>query len=199
MAVRRMVVVALALTVFALGVVGTRWARVVTPSPPAASASVAIDDSQLLTSSADVPVMCDAKAPAADLTFVLRDLDGRDVRLSDLRGKVLLIDFWATWCMPCRVEIPLLIDLHNRFKDRGLEILGLVVQDDFTRAVPFAREWRMTYPVLDAIDRADVETAYAPILGLPTSILIGRDGRVCARHLGIAGLEQLALEIDALL
>ena len=128
---------------------------------------------------------CPADAKRANLDFRLKDTDGREVRLADYKDKVLLLDFWATWCGPCKVEIPAFVQLYETYKPRGFEVVGVVVMDEFPRAKPFAEQYKMTYPILDGIDRGDLETAFGPFVGLPTTFVIARDGRICAKHLGL--------------
>lgn len=128
---------------------------------------------------------CPVDAKKANLDFTLKDIDGRDVRLADYQGKVLLLDFWATWCGPCKVEIPGFVDLYRRYKSQGFEVVGVVVLDEFARARPFAQQFKMNYPILDGVDREDIEDAFGPLFGLPTSFVIGRDGRICSKHVGL--------------
>jgi peroxiredoxin len=132
-----------------------------------------------------VATTCPADARRANLDFRLKNTDGQEVRLADYKDKVLLLDFWATWCGPCKVEIPAFVQLYETYKPRGFEVLGVVVMDEFPRAKPFAEQYKMTYPILDGVNREDVETAFGPFLGLPTTFLIARDGRICAKHLGL--------------
>jgi thiol-disulfide isomerase/thioredoxin len=139
----------------------------------------------LIPLTADDETICPASARHADLNFTLRDLDGRSVALRSFAGKVLLLDFWATWCGPCRIEIPGFVALAARDKPLGVEVVGVLVQDDFAKARPFARELGMTYPVLDGADRGDLEQAFGPFTDLPMSYLIARDGRVCRKHVGL--------------
>jgi peroxiredoxin len=128
---------------------------------------------------------CPANAKKADLSFAMKDVDGRTVRLSDFAGKVVLLDFWATWCAPCKVEIPGFVDLYAKYRSRGLEVVGVVVLDEFKKAKPFANDLRMNYTILDGVDREDLDNAFGPFFGLPMSFLIGRDGRICGKHLGL--------------
>jgi thiol-disulfide isomerase/thioredoxin len=139
----------------------------------------------LVARTADDTAACPTSAPKADLNFTLRDLDGRLIALRSFAGKVLLLDFWATWCGPCRIEIPGFVELAARDKPLGVEVVGVLVEDDFAKARPFSRELGMTYPVLDGTDRSDLERAFGPFTDLPTSYLIARDGRMCRKHLGL--------------
>jgi peroxiredoxin len=128
---------------------------------------------------------CPADAKKANLNFTLKDLNGRDVKLSDYRGKVLLLDFWATWCVPCKVEIPAFVDLYKTYKAKGFEVIGVVAMDEFTKAKPFVQQYGINYTVLNGVDREDIEDAFGPLFALPTSLIIARDGRICARHVGL--------------
>jgi thiol-disulfide isomerase/thioredoxin len=133
---------------------------------------------------------CPANAKKANLNFTLKDADGRPVRLSDYAGKVVLLDFWATWCAPCKIEIPAFIDLYKTLKPRGFEVVSVVVMDEFTKAKPFASQFGITYPVLNGVDRDDIDDAFGPLFALPTSLVIARDGRICARHIGLPEMPQ---------
>jgi peroxiredoxin len=143
--------------------------------------------------------VCDLDAKPANLDFTLSDLHGQRVRLSDYKGRVLLLDFWATWCPPCKREIPGFIDLYETYKKQGLEVIGLLSLDAMANVPAFAHEFGMNYPILDANDCEDVERAYGPIAGLPTTLLISREGKICARHLGFTPVAQFDAEIRALL
>src|SRR3990170_1647332 len=142
---------------------------------------------------------CDPEAKAANVSFTLQDMNGRSVRLSDYRGKVLLVDFWATWCGPCKVEIPGFVELYGKYRTQGFEIVGMLVEDEIAKARPFAQQFKMNYPVLDTASREDVQEAYGPLWGLPTAFLIGRDGRICRKNSGFTPKEEFEREIKALL
>jgi peroxiredoxin len=128
---------------------------------------------------------CPADAKRANLDFSIKDLDGKSLRLSDYKGKVLLLDFWATWCGPCKVEIPGFVELYNTYKSSGFEIVGVVLMDDFAKAKPFAQQYKMNYPIVNGIERGDLDEAFGPFFALPTTFLIARDGRICAKHVGL--------------
>ena len=134
----------------------------------------------------------------APLHFTLKDANGVDVKLESFKGKVILINFWATWCGPCRVEIPDLMELQNQYRD-DLVVLGIDVLDEFTRVKPFADELKVNYPLLDGNDREDVEKAFGPMWGLPTTVIVGRDGMVAKKHAGIASKEQFQQYIESAL
>lgn len=142
---------------------------------------------------------CMADAKPANLDFTMPDLDGKDVRLSSFKGKVILLNFWATWCGPCKAEIPGFVELQDEYGKDGLVIVGYSVDDDAPKAKAFADQFKMNYPVLLGLGREDVQDAYGPIWGIPASFIISRDGRVCQKHLGIAPKAVFEKEIKALL
>ncbi|MBD3347776.1 MAG: redoxin domain-containing protein [Candidatus Eisenbacteria bacterium] len=131
--------------------------------------------------------------------FTLSDLDGEEVSLSDFEGKVVVLDLWATWCPPCRKEIPFLVELYDDLENEGLVVLGVGL-DQGGRGVlaPFAEEYGITYPVLVG-DRA-VQAAYR-VTSIPTTFLIGRDGRIAVKHVGFSPSmeQQMRDEVMALL
>src|SRR5437773_12057988 len=131
--------------------------------------------------------------------FTLTELSGQKLRLADYKGKVVLLDFWATWCGPCRIEIPGFVEMYDKYKSRGLEVIGVVVLDEFAHAGPFARRFKMNYTILDGDGREDVEAAYGPLFALPTTFVIGRDGRICQKHIGLTPRETFEAAIKSLL
>ena len=129
--------------------------------------------------------------------FTLPLLDGGQLRLSSYRGKVVLLDFWATWCVPCREEIPHFVDLQRKYGDRGLEIIGVSMDDSPDPVRTFYRQFKMNYPVV--MGTADVGVAYGGVLGLPIAFLIDRQGRIYAKHIGATDLAVFEKEIARLL
>lgn len=142
---------------------------------------------------------CPADAKPANMEFTMKDVEGRDVSLASFKGKVVLIDFWATWCGPCKVEIPHFIEFQNKYGSKGLQIVGISVDDPVDKLAPYVKEMGMNYPVLQGLGRDEVQDAYGPILGIPVSVLISRDGKVCATHTGLTGKDVFEQEIAALL
>jgi thiol-disulfide isomerase/thioredoxin len=139
---------------------------------------------------------CDAEG-TAKFDFVLKDHRNVPIRMADYKGKVVLLNFWATWCGPCKVEIPAFVELYDQYKDKGLVIVGVSIDDTPEQLQAFMKEYRINYPVLQMTP--DVETAYGPFYGYPTSFFIARDGSICLKHLGPATKEQFEKEIKALL
>jgi thiol-disulfide isomerase/thioredoxin len=133
--------------------------------------------------------------PAPD--FQLKDLAGKDLSLASAHGKVILLNFWATWCGPCRAEIPTLIELQNRYKDRLL-IIGLVVDDDDPDAVKQVVDSEgINYPVALATD--NIRITYGGIPALPTVFVINSDSRIVQKHVGLFNPALYETEVRALL
>jgi peroxiredoxin len=130
--------------------------------------------------------------------FALKDARGVDLKLSDYRGKVVLLNFWATWCGPCKVEIPWFVDLENKFRDRGFAVIGVSMDEDGWQAVkPYIREKSVNYRVVLGTD--EVARRYGGIESLPTTLLIDRDGRIAAEHVGLVGKSTYEEQIGKLL
>lgn len=142
---------------------------------------------------------CDADAKPAPLDFTLRDIDGDQVNLAALKGSVILLNFWATWCGPCKIEIPWFVEFQRQYKDEGLVVLGLSVDDTPEQIRPFAAEFQVNYPMLVGLGREDFQEAYGPVWGLPVTFFIDRDGTLCRTHLGIGTREEFQRDIDSLL
>lgn len=129
--------------------------------------------------------------------FTLPQLDGQDLRLSSYRGKVVLLDFWASWCEPCRVETPHLIELQQKYGDQGLQIIGVSMDDSPEPARAFYQQFHMNYPVV--MGTAKTGELYGGVLGLPIAFMINRDGRIYAKHIGATDPAVFEKEIQSLL
>jgi peroxiredoxin len=114
--------------------------------------------------------------------FSLPQLTGKPLKLSDYRGKVVLLDFWATWCDPCREEIPRFVDIQNKYGSQGLQIIGVSMDDGPEPVQEFYQHFKMNYPVV--MGNARIGELYGGILGLPIAFVIKRDGRIYSRHVG---------------
>lgn len=145
---------------------------------------------------ADVKAAGDRKA-APD--FALKDANGSTVRLSDYKGKVVLLDFWATWCGPCKIEIPWFMEFEQQLKDRGFAVLGVSMDEGgWDEVKPYIEQHKINYRILLGDD--SVEQAYGGLDALPTTLLIDRSGKIAAVHVGIEkGKNEIRDEIDHLL
>ena len=133
-----------------------------------------------------VPVgVCDAKADDAPLDFTLSDLNGTSVNLSAYKGHVIVLNFWATWCEPCRVEIPMLSRLHDKYRAKGLTVVGLSLDREIENVPPFARRLGVSYPIFVIGPNHAIDKAYAPRWGVPATVVIRRDGVICRRQVGV--------------
>jgi len=143
--------------------------------------------------------VCNVAARPAKFDFTLTDVEGRRVQLSEFRGRVILVNFWATWCAPCKTEIPWLNELNVRYREQGLVVLGVSVDDVVEKIRPFALAMKMSYPVLVGAGEDGFKESFGPLLGYPTTLLISRAGEICIRHVGITEIERLEREVRALL
>ena len=116
--------------------------------------------------------------------FELQSLDGKPVRLSDFRGKAVLLNFWATWCAPCKIEMPWFVDLQKQYAAQGLQVIGVAMDDSGEEAIAkFAKQMGVNYPVL--IGKEAVGDAYGGVEFLPTTFIIDRQGKVVDRVFGL--------------
>ncbi len=140
-----------------------------------------------------------AELKAADLSFTMKDMSGQDVTLSQYKGKVILLNFWATWCGPCRVEIPEFIDFQSKYGEAGLQVVGVSIDDTFDKLDPYVKDMKINYPVLQGLGHDDVQIAFGPMVAIPVTAVISREGMVCATHFGLTGKGTLEREIETLL
>lgn len=126
--------------------------------------------------------------------FSLPSLDGKTVHLSDFRGKAVLLNFWATWCEPCKVEMPWIVDLQKKYASQGLQVVGVAMDDAGADEIAkFTKEMGVNYPVV--IGKDEVGDAYGGLPFLPTTFYIGRDGKIVDKVLGIKGRGEIEDDI----
>lgn len=127
--------------------------------------------------------------PAPDVT--METMDGRTINLAEQKGKVVLVNFWATWCAPCRKEIPELIDLYSSMKSDGLLVVGIAVDDEGTSVVkPFAEKQGINYPIVVDTTRS-IESNFEAMYGLPTTYVVNPEGQIVRRVLGVFPTEKM--------
>ncbi len=129
--------------------------------------------------------------------FSLTDISGQTLTLDDYKGKVILLDFWATWCGPCRIEIPEFVELQKKYRDQGLAVIGISMDDSPEPVKEFYAQFKMNYPV--AVGDEKLAELYGGVLGLPTTLVIGRDGRIYSKHVGATDISVFESEIKVLL
>jgi len=138
-----------------------------------------------------------ASNPIPAPPFLVTDLNGQPISTADWHGKVVILNFWATWCPPCREEIPEMIDLTNRYKDR-LQVVGVSMDDgDPAEVRQFAKEIGINYPIV--MWSREIVREYGGVPGLPTSFVINREGRVVQKHVGLYSIDVYESEVRALL
>jgi len=143
--------------------------------------------------------------PTCSPDFTLKNLEDHDVSLSQFRGKVILVNFWATWCGPCKIEIPWLVELQNKYAARGFTVLGVAMDDEGKSAVaPFVQKERfkvagtpqsMNYPIL--LGNNATADKFGGLVGFPTSLLISKDGRVVKRVDGLVSYDEIEKAIQS--
>jgi thiol-disulfide isomerase/thioredoxin len=166
------------------------------------------DKATRLPRTASAAKVADAGAGAAAKDapeLSLKDLDGKEVSLAQYKGKVVLVNFWATWCEPCKVEIPWLIDMQQKYSAKGFTVLGVAMDDEGRSAVaPFVQKERfdvnnaksqMNYPIVIGNDAA--ADKFGGLLGYPTSVLVGRDGKILKRITGLISYDEISKTIES--
>jgi peroxiredoxin len=135
--------------------------------------------------------------PAAAADFTLQDINGKNVKLSDFKGKVVLLEFWATWCPPCRASVPGLEKLHKAYKEKGLAVLAVSMDSgDWDAVKAFIADYGITYTVLKGTD--EVAAQYS-VRTIPTLLILDKEGKITKRYLGFSSEDELERDIKAAL
>jgi thiol-disulfide isomerase/thioredoxin len=196
------VLTAVALAGLVIGMAGARARHNMADHPGAASAGTREVHDASRNNTTDekdaVRVIRFAKNPLPAPPFLVNDLDGNFVSTAAWHGKVVMLNFWATWCPPCREEIPELIALANRYKD-GLQIIGVSMDDDATpeEVKAFAHHAGITYPIV--MGSRNIAPEYGGVPALPTSFILSPDGHVVQKHVGLYPAEVYENEVRALI
>jgi thiol-disulfide isomerase/thioredoxin len=152
----------------------------------------------LRQSSGQVGDGCDPAAKTARLNFTLKNIDNAGVKLSEFKGKVIVLNFWATWCVPCKAEIPEFVELQERYRDSGVQFLGVSVDDTRKALVDYAGKVKISYPVLQGRGQDGMLDAFK-VSSVPVTVTIARDGKICRTHAAPVAKDVLEREIKSLL
>ena len=127
--------------------------------------------------------------------FALASLDGKTLKLSDYRGKAVLLNFWATWCEPCKIEMPWFVDLQKKYGPQGLQVVGVAMDDASPKEVAdFAQKLGVNYPIV--IGKEEVGTQYGGVQFLPSTFYISRDGKILDRVFGLVSRSEIESNIQ---
>ena len=137
----------------------------------------------------------DSLRTAPDLS--LADLNGSAIHTADYKNKVVLVNFWAAWCLPCAEEVPQFIALQKKYQGQGLQVIGFSVDDDAQELQSLYRKYQINYPVVPSDIK--LANAFGGVLGLPTTFVIGRDSRIHTKHTGVTDFPVLEREVVSLL
>lgn len=140
------------------------------------------------------PNNSERKAP----NFSLKAIDGKTIELSKLKGKTVIVNFWATWCGPCRAEIPGFLEVYEKYKSKGLEIVGVSLdQGGWDDVKPFVKKFNISYPVV--LGNEKISREYGDIEAIPTTFIVDKNGFVIDRHIGYLKKEDFENKIKSLL
>jgi peroxiredoxin len=136
--------------------------------------------------------------PASAPDFALPDAEGNEIKLSDLKGKVVLLNFWATWCGPCKIEMPWFVEFQRDYKDKGFAVVAVSLDEEGWAVVkPFAEDLKLNFPVVVGDD--ELADKFGGIAALPTTFIIDKEGKITAKHTGLVSKSDYKDEIESLL
>jgi cytochrome c-type biogenesis protein len=145
-------------------------------------------------------------AMSAEPNVTFKDIQGNSVQLASFKGKVVLVNFWGTWCAPCREEIPLLIGMQQKYADKGFTLVGVATNDELSDVNPFVHNTQfivdgqqktMNYPIMMGTD--EISSQFGGLIGMPTSVLITRDGKIAKKYIGILSADQVVKDVESAL
>lgn len=137
-----------------------------------------------------------ASGRKASVDFTLQDIDGKSWSLAEQRGRVMLVNYWATWCPPCRQETPGLVRLATKYRGKGVEVVGITLDEDLTAVREFVAEYHVSYPILFPSNASNLTTM---IESIPVTLLHDRQGRVAKRYIGAVSETTLSRDVEQLL
>jgi cytochrome c biogenesis protein CcmG, thiol:disulfide interchange protein DsbE len=129
--------------------------------------------------------------------FSMQDVDGKPLNSASYQGKVVLLDFWATWCVPCRSEIPHFVEFQNNYAAQGFQVVGISMDDGPEPVRKFYQDFKMNYPV--GMGTTELAQSYGGILGLPVTFLIDREGHSAAKYVGLTDTATIQQKVESLL
>jgi peroxiredoxin len=129
--------------------------------------------------------------------FTVTGIDGKKLALSAYKGKVVLLDFWATWCSPCRAEIPHFVEMQDKYGPQGFQVIGISMDDDAGPVREFYQQFKMNYPVAVGDDK--LAQSFGGVLGLPVNFIIDREGHIVKKFLGATDVSAFDKEVGDLL
>jgi len=195
---KKLPVLALGMLIVFAGGAGSAPAEDKADAPKVAKDDMAKAEARNAAASHRTTPAVDTSQLKAAPAWTLSDLQGKPVNSSDLKGKVVLVDFWATWCGPCRRSIPHLIELHERYKDQGLEIVGVSLdQAGPSVVIPFVEQNNINYSVL--MGHQKIVQDFGGVRGIPTAFIISKDGKIFRKLVGLVPKERYEADIKALL
>ena len=147
----------------------------------------------------EVPDTAGTAATEAPLDFRLKDMNGNEVHLASFKGRPLIVNFWATWCAPCKQEIPAFIELVEKYKDRKLAVVGISIDDSPEDLRKFATDFRINYPILVGLGHNDIQEAYDAAFAIPVTWFIRPDGSVYLKHPGPASKDWFEKQVQGML